>query len=55
MPEKLPPNVHVVLSTLPDVGGCLEALHQKYPVADKDAFYLEIPDLTDEVFICSLS
>lgn len=47
MPDALPPYVHVIVSTLPDVGGCLEALRIKY--AGDKATYLELPTLSNHV------
>lgn len=46
MPIKLPPFVRVVLSTLPDVGNCLEHLQQKYK---NERAYLEISTLSAQV------
>jgi hypothetical protein len=45
--DKLPPFVHLVLSTLPDVGRCLDILRQKFE--NTSARFLEVPQLDSKV------
>lgn len=50
MPEdaKLPPNVHLVVSTLPKEHGILQVLHSKY-LANSPNNFLEVTSLDTQV------
>ncbi len=52
-PKGLPENVFVVLSTLPDIGGCLQSLMATYK--GKGATFVEVPllDSTVRISFCT--
>jgi hypothetical protein len=47
LPEQIPGNVHIVVSTLPVIGGCLDELKSKYPTAP----CVEITTLSVKVYL----
>ena len=42
LPTSLPENVHIVVSTLPNTGGCLAVLKTKLKPESNADFYLEV-------------
>ncbi|KAL9969786.1 hypothetical protein ACROYT_G022043 [Oculina patagonica] len=45
LPTSLPKNVHIILSTLPNTGGCLAVLKTKLKPENNADFYLEVSSL----------
>lgn len=42
LPTSLPKNVHVIVSTLPNTGGCLAVLKTKLKPENNAEFYVEV-------------
>lgn len=53
LPTSLPKNVHIVVSTLPNTGGCLAVLKTKLKPESNPDFYLEVRSILP--FLTSLS
>jgi len=51
LPTSLPKNVHIVVSTLPNTGGCLAVLKTKLKQESSADFYLEVRSVLPFSFV----